>query len=144
MAMKTGTNVFHSSLMGTMDILYIVNRFKLDPIAGGATEQIELKLSATKGALASVKCQCQSANYDLYLYPHPNVDIESIMVTYAKLGINKVSIAEGLQAFWAKYSQYELQAGSKVNFDQTIYAYINNKGANTGDIYLELTYQVLQ
>ena|ERR1035437_8816774 len=134
-----GKRAFHSNFLFPMSTTYLLNRFLFPEVAAGASALFELPLATTKGAIVAVKIQCQSIAYDLYIYPFPVVDKQSILVTYQKTGINKVSIDQGLDLLWAKYSQPMIQHQTHIDdIDKSIYAEFINNGGATGDIYLEL------
>lgn len=141
---KAKAKVFHSSLQHTMDVLVVIDRFQFNPIAGGQTETIEIPIAATKGKIIQVKCQCDSANYDLFVMPFATVATDSIMVIYEKKGINKIVKDVEMSLPWAKYSLMEIQSVKNASgIDESLYVQIVNKGANTGDIYFELAYEVV-
>jgi hypothetical protein len=131
--------------MGAMNVFYIVNRFKFDPVPNGSSEIFGIPVESTKGALAEVKIQCDCENFNLHIYPTPVVDINSIMVTYQKLNINKVLIDRGLFLLWSKYSRYETQQATHLpDIDKNLYVQIDANGIiPTNDIYFELSYEVL-
>ena len=137
--------LFHSSLLMPMSALVIVNRYLFDPVAGGASSIFEIPVASTKGNLIEVKCQCNSANYDLYINPFPVVDTASIMVIYDKKAVNKVLRDVGLSILWSKYSMLDVQHSTHLaDVDQNLYVQIDNKGAASGDIYFELAYSVCE
>jgi hypothetical protein len=138
--------VFHSNMSSPMCTTYILNRFLLNPIAAGASAIIEIPVQLTKGRIADVKCQCESTNYDLYIYPWPVVDKQSIMVTYKSLAINKLLMDFSVERLWTKYSGPEIQHSTHIaDIDKSLYLEVINHGPlNTGDIYFELTHEQLE
>ena len=141
----TAKNVFHGSLLSSMDYLYILNRFEIPSIPAGQELQQVLKVDATKGALISIKAQSLSTNYDLYLAPFEVVDLESIMVIYSSKSVNKVVNETGLSNFWSKYNNLDIQRGDIQSGEQTLFVTIkNNDSIATGLTYIEIVHQVFQ
>lgn len=136
---------FHSSMLSPMCTLMINNRFVFEPIETGSSAIIEIPIACHKGAILDVKVQCKSENYDLYIYPFPIVELDSIMVTYESKGINKMMKDLGISAIWTKYSQIEVQRETHLlDIDKSLYVQIDNHGANTDQIIFELTHQAFE
>ena len=136
--------IFHSSSLGTVNFFYLTQRFKFESLEIGESRIENIELQTTKGMIATVKIQSNSENLDLHLVPFKTAEDDSILVIYKKLGINKISMESGLNEFWSKYSQ--LDGGNVLTTkDNTIFVKLLNNGPSpTGDIYLELVYQVFK
>jgi len=143
--MENATSVFSSSLLGYQNYNYIFNRFKLDSVAANSSEIFTLNLTTIKGSLTTVKIECESTNYDLFILPFETAKENSIMNIYAKKQIDKLSIDENLLAFWTKYAMFDIQRQESINVEKTLYAKIfNNSAVPTGEIFLEVVYLVYQ
>jgi hypothetical protein len=138
--------LFHTSLLGSMNVLYLINRYELEPLAAGESSISELPVSATKGALISVRAQSESPDYEIYIYPYAECKKENMDVIYNKVAINKVLIDTGLDLIWSKYSMPKMQHETHLaDIDQKLYIEVVNKsGVATGDLIIEIAYQQFQ
>lgn len=137
-------NIFHASFLGTMNFFYLIQRFKLESLDPGAESIDSLELETNKGMLVTVKLQSESKNLDMYLLPYRNVENNSFLVIYKKLGINLISIDSGLNEFWSKYSQLDNGNSATSKATDIFIKLLNKDTIPTGDIYLEVVYQMFK
>jgi hypothetical protein len=140
--MPEASRIFISGPMMFQVDQYLMTRYKLDPVAASTTQSFRLDLTSTKGVLISVKVQCLSTSYDVYIMPFENVDIDSLMTIYRKTDINKLLEDTNLSSFWAKFNPFHSQKYGELDTDKCLYFKIENKAEDTGDIYVELIYRV--
>jgi hypothetical protein len=138
-------HLFHGSMTAAMCTQYIVNRFSYDSIAANSTAILAIPLEETKGSITAVKCQCDSTDFSVWIYPDPVTDRDSIMTIYESLDINKKIIDyldPATAPIWCKYSQANI-VNNKHLVDQDTNLYLefeNNAAIATGPIYFEITH----
>jgi hypothetical protein len=136
---------FHSNLGAPMSTTYIANRYVFEAVGPGETKRFELPVETTKGELQDVKIQCDSADYDIAIYPFATSRKDTISTIYDLKAINILSIARGVSCIWSKYSMPEMQRETHLaDIDKSLYLELTNNGLDTGEIIVEIVHQQME